>query len=216
MEMTVECKTRDAKAKPKSLRRQGLIPAVLYGHKGADSVSLTLDAKAADFLVRNASINNTLVRVQVADLSWSGRALIRDVHTHPAKGYLYHLSFFSVAAQDTIEVTVPIHFIGEAVGVVEERGALDTVLTELQVQCDPDHIPESIEIDVSALKIGDALQVRELVLPNKVNVVGEPERVVASVLPPRLAPEPEEAEPVDPAVAEALAIMDADGDVEES
>jgi large subunit ribosomal protein L25 len=214
MELKVECQTREPGTKANALRRQGRIPAALYGHKGAESVSLTLDAKAAEMLIRRAAINNTLVNVTVKDLPWSGKALIREVHSHPAKGYLYHVSFFSVAAQDNLEVTVPINFVGAAVGVTEERGSLDTVLTELQVQCAPDNIPESIEINVSDLHVGDALHVHELVLPRGITAVGEPDRVVVSVLPPRTVQEPEaeSEEPINPAVAKALAAMD--GNVE--
>jgi large subunit ribosomal protein L25 len=81
-----------------------------------------------------------------------------------------------------LQVTVPLHFVGTAVGVKPEGGALDTVLTELEVSCAPDNIPESIEIDVTNLHIGDALHVNELKLPKGVEVVGEPERVIVSVL----------------------------------
>ncbi len=210
MELTVECQTREVGTKANALRRQGRIPAALYGHQGAESVSLTLEAKTAEMLVRQASINNTLVNVTVKDLPWTGKALIREVHTHPAKGYLYHISFFSVATQDSLEVTVPINFVGEAIGVVKERGALDTVLTELQVQCAPDSIPETIEVDVSNLSVGDALHVHELTLPNKVVAVGEPDRVVVSVLASRTSQDSEAGTTpsADPSVAAALAAMD--------
>lgn len=193
MELTVECQKRSDRSKAKALRRDGLVPAVLYGHQGAESVSLTLDAKTAQTLVRKASVNNTLIQVKVPDLSWSGKALLREVHTHPWKGFLYHLSFFSVAAQDSLLVDVPLSFIGEAPG-VEEGGALDTVLTDLQVQCAPGDIPEAIEVDVSSLEIGSSIHVHELALAKGIEVMGEPERVVVSVLPPRVTAAEEEAE----------------------
>lgn len=186
MELTVECQKRAEGSKPNALRQAGRIPAVLYGHNGTESVALTLDNKTAITLVREASINNTLIRVNVPELSWSGKALLREVQAHPWKsGILYHLSFFSVAAQDSITVDVPLHFVGESPGVKKAGGALDTVLTELQVQCAPEDIPEGIEIDVSGLKVGDALHVHELVLPQGVEALGEPDRVVVSVLSPR-------------------------------
>jgi large subunit ribosomal protein L25 len=193
MELTVECKKRPSGTKPNTLRREGQIPAVLYGHAGAESVALTLDAKTAEILVKRASLNNTLIQINVADLPWSGKALLREVQTHPWRGHLYHLSFFSVGAQEKLEVTVPLHFAGEAVGVKTGGGALDTVLTELAVECAPSDIPENIEIDVSKLDIGDALHVHELVLPKGITVLGEGDRVVVSVLPPRVATEDGEA-----------------------
>ena len=218
MELTVECQKRSDGSKAKALRRDGLVPAVLYGHKGAESVSLTLDAQTAQTLVRKASVNNTLIQVKVPDLSWSGKALLREVHTHPWKGFLYHLSFFSVAAQDSLMVDVPLNFLGEAPG-VEEGGALDTVLTELQVQCAPGDIPEAIEVDVSSLEIGSSIHVHELALPQGIEVVGEPERVVVSVLPPRVTAAEEEAEAAEidtelAATLEALGTEEAEAESE--
>ncbi|WP_416675561.1 50S ribosomal protein L25/general stress protein Ctc [Egbenema bharatensis] len=182
MELTLDCKKRPDGSKPNALRRDGLMPAVLYGHDGTESISLVIDAKTAEVLVRKASVNNTLIQLNISDIPWKGKALIREVQTHPWRGDLYHLSFFSVAAQDSLQVTVPFHFVGTAVGVKPEGGALDTVLTELEVSCAPDNIPESIEIDVTNLHIGDALHVRELKLPKGVEAVGEPDRVIVSIL----------------------------------
>ena len=202
MEFTVECQKRPDGKKANALRREGHIPAVLYGHDGTNSLSLTMDAKTAENLLRRASINNSLVMVKVPELSWSGKALLREVQTHPWKNELYHISFFSIAAQDSLQVTVPLHFVGEPIGVSEGRGALDTVKTELQVNCPPESIPESIEIDVSHLNIGDSIHVSELTLPQGVEVVDEPQRVVATVLAPTVPSAEEEA-------AEAEAASDA-------
>jgi large subunit ribosomal protein L25 len=98
MELTIECKARDSKANVKALRRQGLLPAVLYGHNGTEAVSLTVDQKAAETLLRQATVNTTVIDLQVPDLPWHGKALVRDVQTHPWKSSLYHLSFFAVKA----------------------------------------------------------------------------------------------------------------------
>lgn len=182
MEFTVECQKRPEGSKSNALRRQGLLPAVLYGHDGANSVALTVDAKAAEVLLRKASVNNTLIRLNISDMSWSGKALLREVQTHPWRGNIYHLSFFSIAAQDIVQVTVPLNFTGTPVGVKMEGGALDTVLNELELSCAPDDIPETIEIDLSELHVGDTLHVNQLVLPSGVEVIGELERVVATVL----------------------------------
>lgn len=85
MQLTLECKKRPEGSKPNALRRQGLIPAALYGHKGTESVSLTLDEKDAYFLLRQASVNNTLVDLKVPDISWNGKVLIKEVQAHPWK-----------------------------------------------------------------------------------------------------------------------------------
>ena len=188
MELTVECNKRPEGSKPNALRRSGLIPASLYGHKGAESVALTVDAKDAEILLKKATINNTLVQVKIPDISWSGKALVREVQTHPwKKTQLYHVSFFSVASQESLNVAVPLHFVGEAVGVKQDSGVLDPVITELQVQCAPDNIPESIEIDVSNLQVGDTLRIEDLVLPPGVTPLVEPGETVVTVAAQRAA-----------------------------
>ena len=182
MELTVECNKRPDGSKPRALRREGKIPAVLYGHKGTESMSLIMDAKTAEVLVKKSSLNNTLIQVNVPELSWSGKALLREVQKHPWKTHLIHLSFFSVASQASLQVTVPIHFTGTSIGVKQDGGALDTVLNELEVNCAPESIPESIEIDVTDMQIGDMLHVSDLKLPAGVEAVGEGDRIIVSVL----------------------------------
>lgn len=182
MELTVECTKRLDDSKSNTLRREGRIPAVLYGHDGANSVAVTLDTKTAETLVKKAVVNNTVIQLNVTDLPWTGKALLREVQCHPWKRNLYHLSFFSIGSQASVEVTLPLHFIGEAVGVKVGRGTLDTNINEITVQCAPDQIPDSIEIDISSLELGDALHVNELTMPEGVRAVGEGDRVVVSVL----------------------------------
>lgn len=182
MELTLECQKRPEGSKPNALRRQGLLPAVLYGHKGAESIALTVDAKAAETLLKKASLNNTLVQLDIKDLPWRGKTLIREVQTHPWRNYVYHLSFFSVSAQESLQVTVPLHFVGTAVGAKTEGGTLDTILTELEVSCAPDSIPETIEVDISNLHVGDSLHVNQLKLPGNIEVLGEGDRIVVTVL----------------------------------
>jgi large subunit ribosomal protein L25 len=185
MELTLECKTRPAGSKPNALRRSGLIPASLYGHKGAESVSLVVEAKAAEILLRKASINNTLINVSIPDLPWNGKALLREVQTHPWRRFLYHISFFSVSEQATLDVNVPVHTVGEAPGVKNEGGSLDLEMSEVHVRCAPDLIPQAIEIDISSLNMGDAIHLRDLVLPAGVAAMDDADRVVVAVLPPQ-------------------------------
>lgn len=185
MELTVECQKRPEGSKPNALRRSGLIPAVLYGHKGAESVSLTIQAKTVETLLKRHAVNNTLIDLNIPDLSWSGKTLLREVQVHPWKGHPYHLSFFAVGTQGSIEVEVALHFVGEATGVKLNGGILDPVLTQLAVKCRPDSIPDAINVDVSSMAIGDAIHIREIPLPEGVVALGEPDQVVVSVLQPQ-------------------------------
>ena len=100
MSVSIECKKRPEGSKPKALRREGLIPASLYGHNGAESISLIVNLKDAQILLKKASVNETLVDVNIPDMSWNGKALIREVQAHPWKRNLYHLSFFYVANEN--------------------------------------------------------------------------------------------------------------------
>ena len=183
MNITVECKSRPEGSKPRALRREGLIPVALYGHDGANSVSLTIPAKEAQILLRQAAINNTLVDLQVPDISWKGKALIREVQAHPWKRTLNHLSFFTVSADQQVEIVVPVILIGEAAG-TKEGGIVEQIMTELNIACAADQIPESIEIDVTDFEIGSLLHVGEIALPKGAVVLDDPERTAISVVVP--------------------------------
>ena len=185
MELTVECQKRPEGSKPNALRRDGMIPANLYGHKGAEAISLVMNAKTAETMLKKASVNNTIIDLNVTDIPWRGKTLVREVQSHPYKGNLYHISFFAVAAQDSVDVEVPLHFIGNAVGVKQEGGIVDILATNLQIRCNPNSIPETIEIDISNLHVGDSLYVRELVLPSGVTVLGDTEQAVVTILSPQ-------------------------------
>ena len=182
MELTIECKTRDAKAKPNALRREGLMPAVLYGHNGTESVSLTVTQKDADVLLRKAAINNTMIDLQIPDMPWNGKALLREVQSHPWKTQVYHLSFFAVKAQDAVEVGVTLNFVGEPRGVKDDGGVLNTEANEVTVKCKAVDIPESIDVDVSDLGVGDSITVADLVLPEGAVIAGDQTLTIATVL----------------------------------
>ncbi len=183
MSLTVECKTRTEGSKPRALRREGLIPAALYGHKGAESVSLTMDAKEAQVLLKKAAINNTLVDLNIPDIPWNGKAIIREVQAHPWKKTLYHLSFFSVAGDKKLNLVVPIKLQGEAKG-LKQGGILEQIFTELQISCAADKIPENIEIDVTNFGIGTNLAVGDVVFPEGVTVLDDPEQTLFSIVAP--------------------------------
>lgn len=182
MELTVECQKREPGSKPRALRRSGLVPANLYGHNGTESISLTLNAKTVERLLKEGSVNNTLFDLNITNIPWRGKTLLREVQTHPAKGFPYHLSFFAVAGHGDTDVNVPLHFVGEAFGAKQEGGILDTVMTELQVRCAPENIPNVIEIDVSNLHVGDSIQIENLNLPQGVTTTLDPSQLVVSVL----------------------------------
>ena len=201
MEITVECQKRAEGSKPRALRREELIPASLYGHQGTESMMLTVKAKTLEKLLKQAGVNSTVVDLNIPDLSWRGKALLREVQIHPVKRWAYHVSFFALSEQESVEVEVPVHFVGEAPGVKVEGGVLDLVLMQLEIKCAPDNIPDAIEVDISGLHLKDILYVSELVLPAGIVVVGDPGRAVASVIQSTVSAEAEAI--IEEAVAES-------------
>lgn len=95
MPFSIEAQKRPEGSKPNALRRGGKIPATLYGHSGAESIHLVVDGKAAEFLVRDAAANKSIVELNIPELSWNGKTVMREIQKHPWKGSLYHISFFA-------------------------------------------------------------------------------------------------------------------------
>lgn len=201
MNISVECQSRPEGSKPKALRREGLIPAALYGHDGDKSISLTIPAKEAQILLRDAAINNTLIDLKIPDIAWKGKALIREVQAHPWKRTLHHLSFFTVSAKQLVEVVVPVILTGKAAG-TKEGGIVDQSMTELKIACAADNIPESIEVDITNFDIGTILHVGEIVLPNGATALDDLERTAISIV---LPAKPTASEDAEAAAAEAAA-----------
>lgn len=193
MNISVECQSRPEGSKPRALRREGLIPAALYGHDGAKSISLTIPAKEAQMLLRDAAINNTLIDLKIPDISWKGKALIREVQAHPWKRTLHHLSFFTVSAKQLVEVVVPVILTGKAAG-TKEGGIVDQSMTELKISCAADNIPESIEVNITNFEIGTILHVGEIVLPDGTTALDDPERTAISIVLPAKPTASEDAE----------------------
>jgi large subunit ribosomal protein L25 len=179
--LSAETRTETGKGPNRRLRVAGRIPAIVYG-KGREAQSVVLDPKALETLLHKSGAGlNTLI-----DLSVAGRTdtvLVKELQRHPVHGSFVHVDFFQVDLTQKITVSVPIHFIGKARG-VEFGGILDHPLREIEVECLPRAIPEFVEVDVSALEIGDSIHVSELRLPDGVEVKTDGMLPVASVVLP--------------------------------
>lgn len=183
-QVTLECKTRVEGSKPRALRREGFIPANLYGHNGAESISLVLSQKEALALLKKASVNNTLVDLTVSELNWNGKVLIREVQTHPWKRQLHHISFFCPSGDKDVEVVVPLKIVGSSVG-ISKGGIMEQMVTEVNVRCRPNNIPEYLEMDISHVDIGKSFSVGNLVLPEGITVLDDPNKNIISIVAPR-------------------------------
>jgi large subunit ribosomal protein L25 len=179
--LTVETRAQIGKGANRKLRAAGRIPGVIYGKKRA-AQSITLDPAALQKLLHGSGAGlNTLI-----DLSVGGRTdtvLVKELQRHPVYGAYWHVDFYQVDLTQKITVSVPLHFVGKARG-VEFGGILDHPLRELEVECLPRAIPEFVEVDVSALEIGQSIHVSELRLPEGVEVKTDPTQPVASVVVP--------------------------------
>ena len=179
--LSAEPRSATGKGANRKLRGTGKIPAVIYG-RGRDSQPVVLDPIALDTLLHKSGAGlNTLI-----DLSVAGRTetvLVKELQRHPVHGRALHVDFFRLDLTQKITVSVPIHFIGKAHG-VEFGGILDHPLREIEVECLPRAIPEFVEVDVSALEVGQSIHVSDLRLPDGVEVKTDAALPVASVVLP--------------------------------
>lgn len=193
MAQTLNARSREERGKgaARALRRSGRIPAVVYGH-GDDTRALSVEARELEKLVSSISVENTLVDLVVEDAA-PAPALIREVQYHPVRPEILHVDLYQVHAGEKIHLEIPIRFSGAPYGVREEGGILQEVLRELHVECLPRDIPEAVDVDVTELRIGDAVHIRDLELVNA-RILNDESLVVCTVAAPTVAALPETAE----------------------
>lgn len=183
-------------------RREGLLPGVVYG-LGGEAVAVSVIERDLQHILAKGTGRNTLISLDVD----GDRQLVlaREVQRHPVRQALLHVDFVRVSRDVAVSAEVPVHLIGEATG-VKDGGLLDQVLFNLTVEAKPADIPAVIEVDISALTIGDHLLVSGLALPAGVVATQEPGALVAQVTAPRgLTVEEAAAEEAAAEVAAALA-----------
>jgi large subunit ribosomal protein L25 len=208
--LAVEVREGLGKGVARKLRVAKRIPAVLYG-RGKPSVSISLDPAALEKLLRASTAGlNTLI-----DLAVAGRAdlagkvvIVKELQREPIRGGLLHADLYEVDLSKTIEVSVPIHVVGIPVGVSLNGGILDTALREVEIECLPRAIPSALEVDVSALDVGESIHVRDLVVPDGVTVLSDRDLAVVSVVLPAAEEAPAAVEA--PAEGEAAAAAPAE------
>jgi large subunit ribosomal protein L25 len=181
-ELTITRRDGTGKQVAKRLRRQGVVPAVLYG--GARSEAVTVDPRAVLRMIAGHAGTTQLLSLKIEGDGASRLAIIRAMQFDPVTERLLHVDLQEVSADKPITVRVAVHPVGEAVGVRDTKGILNLVLHEVTVSCLPTAIPERIDADVSELAIGDVLTIAELRVPQGVRVVNDPGQAVATVAPP--------------------------------
>lgn len=192
LELTTKVRTTVGNGPARELRRQGSIPAVLYG-SDTDSIMLSVSTKALELVTKSANIGQLLLDLTIeGDEAVTKTAMIKELQVHPLSGSLIHVDFYEVDMKRKITVSIPVVTVGQSIG-VEQGGVLQLVRRELEVLCLPNEIPESIEVDVSDLDIGDSLHVEEIQLGETIEIPADVNFTVITVL----APAQEEEEEVE-------------------
>src|SRR5688500_8892927 len=170
------------KGAARTLRAQGRIPGVIYGH-GREPLSLAIDTRELEKRLSRISAESTVI-----ELSFDGgtaKTLIREIQRHPFKRQILHVDFQELVAGEKVTVRLPIVLMGIPAGVRVDGGILDQTMRELEVEVDPSNIPNHVEIDVTELTIGSSVHVRDLQLPEGVEVLEDEEASVCVVSAPR-------------------------------
>jgi len=203
--LAAEKRTEAGKSAMRKLRAAGRTPAVLYGH-GEETRHISVDTHELGVLFSRISVDNTIIQLSVhGERGAALRALVREVQIDPTSRRVLHVDFYQVHAGERIEVEVPLHFTGTAAG-VKAGGILHPNFNALPVSCLAEQIPEAIDVDVSALEIGDSLHTNQIIMPAGATTDLDPEAVICSVTAPAAVPvEAPAAEVVEEAAAAAAA-----------
>ena len=181
-ELTIKRREGTGKQVAKRLRREGVVPAIVYG--GGQTVPVTVDPKAVLRMLVGHEGTTQLLTLKLDGEGATRMAIIRAMQFDPVTERLLHVDLQEVSADRPITVRVGVHPVGEAVGVRDTKGILNLVLHELTVSCLPAAIPERIDADVSGLAIGDVLTIADLQAPEGVRILNDPGQAVATVAPP--------------------------------
>ncbi|MBV9958045.1 MAG: 50S ribosomal protein L25 [Acidobacteria bacterium] len=179
--ITVRAELRDGRGKndARRARRDGMVPLTIYGGEG-EAVSAIAPLRELAAILRSDSGHNTIFTLDVAGVGAS-EVMFHDRQLDPVRGRLVHADLRRLVKGEKIEVTVPIHLIGEPVGVRDEDGHLEQVLREIDVRCEPRNIPDSIDLDVSGLGVHDVLHVSDIPATEGLEILEAPETVIATV-----------------------------------
>ena len=181
-EVKLQAAKREGRGKgpARQARMAGKVPAVLYGRQ-LDPVAIEVDRRAFVSALNTDAGMNVLLEIQLEGDSVT--ALTKDLQIDPVVGTVLHADFIRVDVTQAVEVSVPVHTVGEAPG-SKEGGTVDQTLHEVLISVRPDQVPEAIEADISALNIGDSLRVNELTATGSFEILTDPEEVVLTVVAP--------------------------------
>jgi len=180
-DITVRAKTREGRGKndARRARREGLVPVSVYGGEGGSVAALAPLSELAAIL-RSESGRNTIFTIDIEGIGAS-EVMFHERQVDPVRGRLIHADLTRLVKGQKIEVTVPLHLVGEAVGVREEQGVLEQVIREIEIRCEPREIPDVINVDVSNLGVHDVLHISDIQVAEGIEILDLPETVIATV-----------------------------------
>jgi large subunit ribosomal protein L25 len=181
--LTAEIREGIGKEKAKKLRLQGLIPAIFYGPR-SQTIPLVIQSKDLAKALQTEAGENVLIDLDIRKGAQSDRkvVMLKDIQIDPLQRVTLHTDFYEVTMDEMVTVEVPVHLIGKPEG-TKVGGILEQVRRMIQVQCFPGDIPKSIDVDVSALMIGDSIHVQDITV-EKAKIISDTNFTIATVVPP--------------------------------
>jgi large subunit ribosomal protein L25 len=181
MSLVAEKREGYGKGYARALRREDMVPAVLY--REGKSQSIKLSKSALTRIINTMSGEQVIVDLEFAD-GEKKIALLKDYQIDPIRGELLHTDFFEVSLTEAVRVSVHITPTGEAIGVKRDSGILQHNLREVEIECLPDNIPERIEVDISQLEIGQSIHVSDLKFGEEIKLMTDTEELILAIIPP--------------------------------
>jgi large subunit ribosomal protein L25 len=181
--LSAETRERAGKGASRAMRREGRVPAVIYGNK-EEPLAIHVEEKALMKMLNTGHFMNAVVMIDVGDVT--ARTLPKDVQFHPVTDRPLHVDFLRIAEHAQVHVAVPIRFVGEEKSRGLRRGGvLNAVRHELEIVCDAAEIPDDIEVDLAGLDIGDSLHISAVTLPDGVtSAITDRDFTIATIVAP--------------------------------
>lgn len=160
-------------------RRDGMVPITVYGG-GGETVAAVAPLRDLAAILRSESGRNTIFTIEVDGIGAS-EVMFHDRQIDPIKGRLIHADLTRLVKGQKIEVTVPLHLIGEPIGVKENSGVLEQIIREIAIKCEPREIPDVLEVDVSNLDVHDLLHASDIPVAEGIEILTDADQVIATV-----------------------------------
>jgi large subunit ribosomal protein L25 len=202
IELKTKIRTTTGNGPARKLRMSGQIPAVLYGPK-TEPVLLSVNKSDLELVFKKGGIGQVILNLIIQNNGETTKrpAMIKELQTHPVSRSFIHIDFYEIKMDQKITAKIPVITTGKAKG-VELGGILQIIRRELEVECLPLEVPESIEIDISDLDIGDSIHVGEIHLDGEIEFIEDDNYTVVTVISPKIEEEPVEEEEVEEEEAE--------------